>query len=145
MGSLVNIPSGSIEANINYIVAGAGSVTYNTNSYTDGQTFKGVIGATNYTIVGNPTVYQDFTAFGLKQEVPQSVLAPPTPSFNKGTFWDNFSSLGLEQETVQTSLVPPKAAFRKELFSDIFNVQGLVIEVIEIKNLQRNSPIAMWF
>lgn len=47
-----NVTSGNIQANVLYIVIGAQSVTYNSITYTTGQTFRGINGITTYTLSG---------------------------------------------------------------------------------------------
>lgn len=141
---LTNISSGNIEEKASYLVSGSGSVTYNSITYSVGQTFKGVNGITTYSTTGSPNVYQDFEAVGLEQEVNQSGITPPIPFFPKGSFIDSFFANGLEQEFNSGNVIPI-SGWAKGTFSDRFFALGLSIEFTPTVLTIRNSPIAMWF
>lgn len=145
MGALINIASGSIEEKACYLVAGSGSITYNSISYSVGQAFKGVSGITTYSIdSGSPNVYQDFQSTGVEQEINQSGITPPIPFFPKGSFIDSFFSNGVEQEFNQGNVIPI-SGFPKGTFSDRFFAIGFSIEFTPTVLTLRNSPIMMWF
>lgn len=62
---MYNLLTGEIQSGVLYIVGGAaGTVVYNGNTKTSGQTFRGVIGVVDFTVTGDGVVNEVFELWG---------------------------------------------------------------------------------